>query len=512
MAERTQVQQLAGFAAACRDEGLPESVSADVGGRLLDVLGNCLAGRAESQGAAGIAEPDRAVLRAVAAWGGTPEAGVIGSHERLPAPSAALVNGTLAHALDFDDTHLPSVLHPSASIVPAALAAAEAVDASATELIAAVAAGVEVCNRIGMASYVPEVRNSVFFEKGFHATSICGALGASVSAGLLYGLDADQLASAMGIAASMGSGVIEANRTGGTVKRVHCGWAAHGGITAAALAREGVTGPPTVLEGRFGFFNAYLDGRYDEAALLDGLGERWELVRTVYKPYPSNHFTHPAIDCALALRAAGLDPADIESVELGVAAPVLRTIAEPREDKIRPRTPYHAKFSGPFTVATALMGGGGLGVYLDDFTNETFTDPVRLALAAKVELVADERATEIFPNGFAAVLRVRTKGGALLEHRVDSSRGGPEHPLTREELLTKFRLNAARALPAEHVGDLVAAVERLADGIGGAASVLSLTRVRSEGARTAGLDLPLPRNGEGQLSSATGSSAPYHKG
>ena len=256
-----------------------------------------------------------------------------------------------------------------------------------------------------------------------------------MSAGLLYGLDADQLASAMGIAASMGSGVIEANRTGGTVKRVHCGWAAHGGITAAALAREGVTGPPTVLEGRFGFFNAYLDGRYDEAALLDGLGERWELIRTVYKPYPSNHFTHPAIDCALALRAAGLDPADIESVELGVAAPVLRTIAEPREDKIRPRTPYHAKFSGPFTVATALLGGGGLGVYLDDFTDETFTDPVRLALAAKVELVADERATEIFPNGFAAVLRVRTKAGALLEHRVDSSRGGPEHPLSRDELL-----------------------------------------------------------------------------
>ena len=132
MAEPTQVQRLAAFAAACRDEGLPEAVSADVGGRILDVLGNCLAGRAESQGAAGLAEPDRAVLRAVAAWGGTPEAGVIGSHERLPAPSAALVNGTLAHALDFDDTHLPSVLHPSASIVPAALAAAEAVDATAT--------------------------------------------------------------------------------------------------------------------------------------------------------------------------------------------------------------------------------------------------------------------------------------------------------------------------------------------------------------------------------------------
>ena len=132
--------------------------------------------------------------------------------------------------------------------------------------------------------------------------------------------------------------------------------------------------------------------------------------------------------------------------------------------------------------------------------------------------VADERATEIFPNGFAAVLRVRTLGGALLEHRVDSSRGGPEHPLSRDELLTKFQLNAARALPADRVGDLVAAVERLADGVGGAASVLSLTRVRAEGVRGAGLAVPGPRNGDGtgqvdsggngELAPASGASGP----
>ena len=472
MTEATPVQRLSQFAVSCRDDGLPDDVAADVGGRILDVLGNCLAGRAESNSPA---EPDQAVLRTVANWGGAPEAGVIASHERLPAPNAALVNGTLAHALDFDDTHLPSVLHPSASIVPAALAVGEAQGAQAADIAAAVAAGVEICNRLGMASYIPEIRNSVFFEKGFHATSICGTIGAAASAALLYGLDSDGVASAMGIAVSMGSGVIEANRTGGTVKRIHCGWAAHAGVTAAALAREGVTGPPTVLEGRFGFFAAFLDGKYDAAALLDGLRQRWELTRTVYKPYPSNHFTHPAIDCALALREAGLDPADIERIDLGVAAPTLRTIGEPREDKIRPQSPYHGKFSGPFTVATALLGGGGLGVYLDDFTDSAFTQD-KLDLAAKVYTFADDRATEIFPNAFAAVLRVTTKGGTVLEHRVDSSRGGPEHPLSREDLLTKFRLNASRALADEQVSDLVEAVTRLADGIGAASGVLALTR------------------------------------
>jgi 2-methylcitrate dehydratase PrpD len=338
------------------------------------------------------------------------------------------------------------VLHPSASVVPAALAAAQERGSDGRELLAAVAAGIEVCNRLGMASYDPVLRNSSFFERGQHATSICGTLGAAVSVALLYGLDADGVASAVGIAASMGSGVIEANRTGGTVKRVHCGWAAHSGVVAAGLAAAGVTGPPTVLEGRFGFFQAWLDGRFDAHALLDGLYERWETVRTVYKPYPSNHFTHPAIDCALALRARGLDPADAAEIELGLPGPVLRTVAEPYEEKIRPRTPYHGKFSGPFTVATALLGGGGLGVGLDDFGPGSHEDPARLALAARVRCFDDARASELFPTAFAAVLRVRTHAGSVVEHRVDSSRGGPEHPLTRAELLTKFTLNASRAL------------------------------------------------------------------
>ncbi|MEV0616491.1 MmgE/PrpD family protein [Nonomuraea sp. NPDC050404] len=445
----TFVHRLAEFATACRDDGVPGRVRDDVTARVLDVLGNSLAAYAEPDGDAA-----PAALRAARRWGGNPEAGTIGSGLRLPAPSAALVNGTLAHALDYDDTHLPSVLHPSAPVVPAALAAAEATGANGAALGAAIAAGIEVCNRLGMASYLPQERNSRFFGKGQHATSICGTLGAAVAAALLYGLPAPGIAHAAGIAASMGAGLLEANRTGGTVKRVHCGWAAHSGVSAAVLALEGVTGPPTVLEGRFGFFEAWLDGRYDAAALLSDLGGRWELLRTVYKPYPTNHFTHPAIDCALALRAGGLDPADVAGVELGVAEPVLRTIAEPRQDKIAPSSPYHAKFSGPYTVAAALHGGGGLGLALDDFTT---LSPGALKLAPLVRCVADERASEIFPNAFAAVLRVRLRDGTTLEHRVDSSRGGPQHPLTREELAVKFRSNAGRALPPHQVDALLTA-------------------------------------------------------
>lgn len=470
---RTQVRTLADFAVACRDTPLPAEVVDDVAHRILDVIGNCLAGRAESADVP--TAPDNAVLRVLTGWGGTPEATVIGSGERLPAPAAALANGTFAHLLDFDDTHLPSILHPSANVVPAALAAAEAADATTRDLLAATAAGIEVTNRLGMASYLPELGNSGFFEKGLHATSICGTLGAATAAGLLHGLDASALASALGIAASMGAGLLEANRTGGSVKRIHCGWAAHGGVTAAALADAGITGPETVLEGRFGFFHAYLDGAYDADAMLGGLGERWELLRTVYKPYPSNHFTHPGIDCALALRAAGLSATDVAHAELGVAAPVLRTIAEPRTLKIRPESGYHAKFSGPCTVARALLGGGGLGLHLADFTDAQAADPALHALAARIDVVADERATRLFPGAFAAVLRATTHDGRVLEHRVDSSRGGPGNPLSRADVLDKFRLNAERALSADDTARLVDAVAGMAAGHRDFGDVLKLT-------------------------------------
>src|SRR5690606_22533141 len=157
-------------------------------------------------------------------------------------------NGTLAHSLDYDDTHLPSVLHPSAAVVPAALAAAERSGSGGRELVASVADGLEVRDRIGNGSYDRSDRDSLYFARGQHATSICGALGAAAAAALVRGLDEDEVASAIGVAASMASGIIEANRTGGTVKRIHCGWAAHAGVSAAELVARGLTGPPSVFE------------------------------------------------------------------------------------------------------------------------------------------------------------------------------------------------------------------------------------------------------------------------
>ena len=434
--QQTVAQRLGSLAAQVRHDGLSNELRADVSRRVLDVLGNSLA--AADQPAA------RAVTTVATAWGGTDQATAIGSATRLPAPAAALVNGTLAHSLDFDDTHLPSVLHPSSSVVPAALAVAEATGATGPQLLDAAGVGIEVAVRLGMGGYDRELGNSVFFDRGQHATSICGAIGAAVSAAMLLGLEQKGITDAIGIAASMGAGLLEANRTGGTVKRMHCGWAAHSGVVAADLAKHGLTGPPTVIEGRFGFLHAFCGDRADVDAVVDRLGEHWELPGIFFKPYPCNHFTHAGIDAALQLRGDGVKPEDVVDIELGAPTAVLRTIAEPPEAKARPESGYHAAFSGPYTVAAALIGGGGLGH--DDFTDEAARDESRLALAAKVRCVPDARCDEIFPNQFPAVVRVTLRDGTKREVRVDVNRGGPGNPLSADELALKFRINASHRL------------------------------------------------------------------
>jgi 2-methylcitrate dehydratase PrpD len=447
----TPLERLAGFVAGVREDALPEAVVRSVRERLLDTIGLCLA--------AAPLDTSAAARRVALEWGGPPQATVVGFGDRLPAAGAAFVNGTLAHSLDFDDTHLPSVLHPSASIVPGVLAAAESVGADTGAAVAAAAAGYEVCVRAGMAAYDRALGNSVFFERGWHATSICGTLGVAAAAAKLFGLDADGIGHAIAIAASMGSGILEGNRSGGSVKRIHCGWAAHAGIAAAQSARAGLTGPRSVLEGRFGFYQAFCGGAFDERELLDGLGDAWCVPGIFYKPYPANHFTHAAIDAALRLRPR-VQLEEIAAVDVGVATPTLRTISEPREKKVAPGTGYEAQFSGPFAVAAALIGGGGLGLDLDDFSDANARDARYRALAAKVTLRADPACDAVFPNQFPAIVRIRSASGAVLEERVMANRGSPENPLSIAELRVKFLGNAVRVMSRDGA---LALAERVLD-------------------------------------------------
>src|SRR6516165_900085 len=235
-------------------------------------------------------------------------------------------------------------------------------------------------------------------------------------------------------------------------------------IQAACLAKAGVDGPAQAFEGRYGFYRCFLDGAFDPAVLAGGLGEHWEVGSLRFKPYPSNYYTHAGIDAALALSRRGLKPEQVQSAELAVATPMLRTMGEPLVRKRAPRSAYEAKFSGPYTVASALIGGTGLGLGIDDFTDLLVREPRRVALMQRITVVADPRCDAVFPDQAPAVLTVVTRGGDQLLEAVMVNRGGPDKPLEEGELVAKFDDCVERGLPPHIVRSLRTAIEDLPSG------------------------------------------------
>ncbi|MEV7598948.1 MmgE/PrpD family protein [Kitasatospora sp. NPDC089797] len=439
----TLVTELAEFADHHHRRGLPEAVERRSALALLDTYGCIAAGAAT--------DPARAVARHLAEeHPGRPL-------RELPRQDAALWLGTAAHAHDYDDAQLPTMVHPGTVAVPTALA--NSLSTESDPLLRAAALGAETALRAGAAAL--DGTDSVLFERGLHMTSLCGTLGAAVTAGLLRGLDPGRLAHALAIATSLACGLLEANRTGGTVKPVHAGWAAAAGTTAASLAAHGLTGPPTALEGRFGYLAAFVGPTARPEALTEGLGRRWLCLDTVVKPYPTNGFTHPAVELATRLRAEGVGPDRIESIRLDLPAPTLRTVAEPPAAKAAPADGYAARFSAPFAVAVALRGGGGLGVALEDLPDAAVRDPALLALAARVHCRPGARESAAFPAHLGATLHAVLRDGTTRTLHVADTLGSPARPLTRAQVEAKFAANTGRSAAALPVGPqaLLAALE-----------------------------------------------------
>ena len=328
-------QQLAEFTSGLRFDRLPPAVVEAAKLHALDALGCGLAAHAlDAAPWVGAAAREEAVSGPVTA---------IGMSDGLPAGEAALVNGTLCHALDYDDTHPDAVTHVSAAVVPAALAAAEQHGADGRDVLCALVAGSETSVRIGMAG------GGKFHARGLHPTGVCGVFGATAAAARLRGLDAEHTAHALGIAASMASGLLEFLADGSKTKPLHPGWAAHAGLAAARLAAHGATGPATALEGRRGFFGAYLHGEaVDAAAFVEDLGTRWRTPEIAFKPYPACHYTHAPLDALAALvLQEGITADDVESLVAISDRTGSELVLLPLADKLHPRTPYDAKFSLP---------------------------------------------------------------------------------------------------------------------------------------------------------------------
>ena len=423
----------------------PPIVMADAKRRLIDVLGLIVAATRTPIGTA-IREAGRGL-------GAGDEAVVPGYGDRLPAASAALVSGTLAHAEDFDDTHAASVMHASVSIVPLALAAAETSRKSGADLLMAIAAGNEIACRIALGA------PGGFHARGFHPTGVVGALACAMTAGRLADLAPEALVAACGIAGSQASGILEAYADGTWSKTMHAGWAAHAGIVAARMAAAGFTGPQTIIEGRFGLLRSHVppDQRLDLDAITSGLGEVWIAPDACFKPYPCAHASHPFVDAVLDLRQHhALQPDQIASITLHVVAEHAPMIAEPLAAKIRPRTSTHARASLPYACAAALVHGELTPAL---YEGSAIQDPRTLDLCDRTLILRDPTPTPA--DGFRGQVRIELRDGRVFDQIRATNHGSPSDPMSDSELQAKFRAGFASAGMSDRADAALAAIDTL---------------------------------------------------
>ena len=430
---------------------LPADIVEQTRLRILDVVGLSLAGSETQYG-----RSTRDGSLALASGG---PSRVWGSGERTTVTTAAFVNAALAQALEFDDTHNESIVHMSSPAVAAALALAETRIVTGPELLLAVAVGNEISCRVG------SVAPGQFHRRGFHPTGLFAPFGLTYLAGKLMGLGAEGLARAAGICGSAAAGLLECWVDGTQSKFLHSGWAAQTGITTATLAEAGVTGPPRILEGRFGLFASHLQDpavARNFGRISDGLGVIWESRNSSFKPYPAAHVLHPYVDAILRVRRAhGITPADVVSIECPVAEFNVSIVCEPVAEKVAPASDSHGRVSLQYTVAEALYRGRlGKTAYAD----ESLRDPEILALARRVRYRVDP--TFPGPGRFKGAVSITLADGRVIDEVQEHNLGSVENPMTEADLRAKFDENASGVLDEpqrDRFADLVGRVDTLPD-------------------------------------------------
>jgi 2-methylcitrate dehydratase PrpD len=388
---------------------------------ILDVLGVATAGSA----ALGVAE----VAGLFKEWGGKKESTVIGFGCMLPSASAALVNGMMSHALDYDDGHDKSMVHAAASVVSAAFAVAQRKGGvNGKEFITAVALGVDLMSRMAMGAKT-NLRVS-----GWVYSSIFGYFGAAAAAGKILGLDKEKMVNALGITYSQTAGSFQSIADAVLTKRAQLGFAARAGAFSALLAERGITGPSNCIEGEYGIYNNYIKGEYDPNVVIADLGKRFEIEGMGFKAYPSCGYTHGPIFSTLTLmKENGIKPDDVLEINISTGRNAA-DLFEPSERKRRPPVVPDAQFSIPYTVGVAVIKGN---VGIGDFTPEAIKDERVLAVAQKVNPIILPELTkrEVDPS----IVEIKTKDGRRFSMRMDNRKGTPENPMSPEEFADKFR-------------------------------------------------------------------------
>ena len=400
---------LARFVAETRYEDLPASLVAELRIALLDALAAAFVGSSLPWA--------RRVIDMVHELGGTPEVSVVNQPWRTDVSRAALANGTMIGAFECEPL---TGSHASGTVLPAALAISQRDHRSGKDFLLALAVGFELSGRLN--------RTAVGLEstRGFHNPGIQGPFGAAAAVGKLFGFGAETLAAALGLAGSCAAGLLEFAWAGDDTKRIHLGRASSMGLESALLAAKGLHGPVTVIEGRYGYFNAFSEPT-DIARLTDGLGSQWIIQPASHKAY-ATHVTHQAVVQAIQdmKREHGLDPKAITQVRIRGAHRIL----EDRHCVRDPKTVMGGQYSLPFTAAVALTRDMSNPLVYDQ---AAIDDPLVRKLAADMELVVDESVHDLFPAEVTIVC-----GGKTLSRLTSAHKGSPHNPLTWDDACEKF--------------------------------------------------------------------------
>lgn len=431
----------------------PVEVRAAALRHLLDGLGNAVAGAR-----AGAATPAVTVALGL---GGPAEATVLGSTDRISAVAAGLANGTLVHALDFDDTHAGGLVHSTSVVLPAAFAVGEQVGATGREILDAAVVGYEVACRVAAAA------PNGFHSGGLHATMVAGVFSSAAVAARLMGLSAETTANALGLAGSQAGGLLAFLATGASTKQLHPGFASQAGVQAARLAAAGATGPETVFDGPHGVYEALApaalaNGSVDRSVLTRGLGgadpSDWETTRIGIKPWPTCQLAHVTMAAAhVALCEAGVPVSEVAGLHAQVHPDSAAIVCADDRDLTRPASGYAAKFSLPWSVAAILLDGH-VGVDTYHHSNLIRTDISDLAAKITWDVVDPG---VVAADAAGDVVLTLADGRTVAGH-VDRSPGGGSNPLSDEGLLAKFVGNVAPNEP-ELAHELAGALRALPD-------------------------------------------------
>jgi 2-methylcitrate dehydratase PrpD len=427
-------------------EDLPREVVEATKKQVLDLLGVALGG---------FSKPGPKELREIVRdWGGKEESTLIGCTQKVPAPNAAHVNATMAHALDYDDVHETAIMHPGVAIIPTCMAVAEQKgNLGGKEFITVAALGVDMMCRLALAT-TPGSRP---LNTGWHLTTLFGFLGAAGAAGRMLGLGEEKIVNGLGIAYHQCSGNGQCVIDGALTKRMGPGFSVKGGITAALLAEKGVTGARNCLEGEWGLYKLYLHGNYDAKALTKDLGKYFEGINVAIKPYPCCRGIHPAIDAALALvKEHHIKAEDVQKIVLSVSKEHYQLLCEPEEAKLKPRTPVDAQFSIPWGVATAIVRKQ---VTLDDFTEMAIKSQEILKVTQKMSVKVDTRLNrpdKIEPTS----VELTTKQGKVYTKEIEEPLGSLGRPMSFDDCARKFR-DCAKDLGDENIDKVIELINDL---------------------------------------------------